>query len=88
MTTMDARWRTVRIGDPENPGVWVEVRVQWLCPVRTCRRPWAEPVFKLISYSDGNGEVYAKTRVHVWERNCRHVVLNRELIEMSRTMRR
>lgn len=78
--------RTVRIGDPDNPGAWLQITVVWLCPVPSCKRPWSEPRFVALDYHDGEGVRTARVRVHRWDRTCRHVVLNRELIALSRTM--
>lgn len=72
--------RTVRIGDPDNEGAVLRLKLRWLCPVPECRRPRGEPVLHQVTYRDANGKPRATARVHQWTVDCGHVRLTRELL--------
>ncbi len=79
-TVTAAPIETVRIGDPDDPTTVRVIRLRWLCPVDTCRRPRGRITTERHAHHDARGRIIAWTRVHRWHPPCGHVQLNRELL--------
>ena len=75
--------KTIRIGDPDNRGAWLQVTLPWRCPVPECRRPWPEPRMRVLGYLIAGGTVHV--RVHYWPRRCAcgHLVLDQEVVHLA-----